>query len=57
MLGIRRVVRVPNARIKKLCRVVEGIDESVLHWFGPVERIEKIGFIKRCMWESVWVVP
>ena len=34
--------RVPNARIRELCgvarRVEERIDESVLRWFGHIER-------------------
>ena len=43
-LGIRRMDRVPNARIRKLCRVAEGmnekIEDSVLCWFGHIERME-----------------
>ena len=38
LLGIRRIDRVPNARIRELCRVIKGIDErideSVLRWRG-----------------------
>ena len=37
-LGIRRMDRVPNARIRELCGVTkevdERIDEGVLRWFG-----------------------
>ena len=44
LLGIRRMVRVPNARIRELCGVAKGveerIDEGVLRWFGNVERLE-----------------
>ena len=44
-LGIRRMNRVPNARIRELCRVKKGlderIDEDVLRWFGYVERMER----------------
>ena len=43
LLGIRRMDKVPNARIRELCRVTEGvdekIDEGVLRWFGQVERM------------------
>ena len=42
LLGIRRMYRVPNARIRELCRVTKGVDkrvdEGVLWWFGHVER-------------------
>ena len=45
LLGIRRLDRVPNARIKELCEVKKGvderIDEGVLPWFGQMERMEK----------------
>ena len=27
LLGIRRIDRVPNARIRQLCRVTKGVDE------------------------------
>ena len=51
MLGIRRMDGVPNARIKELCVVTKGvdemIDESVLQWFGHVERMEKDRIAKR----------
>ena len=44
LLGIRRIGRVLNARIRELCEVKKGlderIDEGVLQWFGHVERIE-----------------
>ena len=45
LLGIRRMDRVPNARIREMCGVVKGvdkkIDEGVLQWFGHVERLER----------------
>ena len=51
LLGITRVDRVPNARIKKLCRVTKGaderIEEGVLRWFGHVESMEKERIAKR----------
>ena len=37
-LGIKRIDRVPNARIRDLCGVTKGLDEKsdedVLRWFG-----------------------
>ena len=40
LLGIRRMGRIPNARIRELFRVTKGvderIDEGVLRWFGHV---------------------
>ena len=45
LVGIKRMDRVPNARIRKLCGVTKGlyerIDEGVLQWFGHVERMER----------------
>ena len=44
LLGIRRMDRVPNARIIELWGVKKGlderIDEGVLRWFGHLERME-----------------
>ena len=43
--------RVPNARIRELCRVGkgldEGIDEGILWWFSHVERMERDRIVKR----------
>ena len=43
--GIRRMDKVPNARIRQLYGVTKGvdekIDEDVLRWFCHVERMEK----------------
>ena len=50
MLGIRRMDRVPNARIRELCGVkkgIEKIDEGVLRWFRNVERMERDTIAKR----------
>ena len=51
LLGIRRMERVPNARIRELCGVTKGVDEKiaedVLRWFGHVERIENDMIVKR----------
>ena len=45
LLGIRRMNRAPNARIKELCEVRKGldarIDEGVVRGFGRVERMER----------------
>ena len=44
LLGIRKIDRVPNARIKELWgttnRVDQRIDEGVLRWFSHVEKRE-----------------
>ena len=51
LLGIRRMDKVPNARIKQLCRLTkvgdEKIDEGVLRWFGHVEGMENDRIAKR----------
>ena len=51
LLGIRRMDRVPNARIRELCGVTKGagerIDESILQWFSHVERMENDRIAKR----------
>ena len=48
---LRRMDRVPNARIRKLCELRKGlderIDEDVLLWFGHVERMERDRIAKR----------
>ena len=50
-LGIRRMDRVPNARIRELCGMAKGvnerIEEDVLHWFRHVERMEHDRIAKR----------
>ena len=51
LVGIRRMNKVPNARIRELCGVTKGvderIDEGVLRWFGHVERMENNRNAKR----------
>ena len=48
----------PNAEIKELCGLTklldERIDESVLLWFGHIERMVEL--LKDYMWKNVWVV-
>ena len=43
LLGIRRIEKVLNARIRQLCGVTNSVDEKtdegVLQWFGHVERM------------------
>ena len=43
LVGIRRIDKNPNARIRQLCGVAKvvnkKINESVLRWFGHVERM------------------
>ena len=51
LLGIKRMGKVPNARIRQLCGVTKGvgekIDESVIRWFGHVKRTETDRIAKR----------
>ena len=51
LLGIRRMDKVPNARIRQLCGATKGVDEKiderVLRWFGHVERMENDRNAKR----------
>ena len=51
LLGIRRLNRVLNVRIRFLCgmtkEVDERIDEGVLRWFGHLERMENDMIAKR----------
>ena len=51
LLGIRRMDRVQNARIREFYGMTKGvdekIDEGVLRWFGHVERMEKERIAKR----------
>ena len=53
LLGINRMARVPNARIRCAERrrgVDEKIDEGVLRWFGHVERMENDRTDKGVCW-------
>ena len=51
LLYIRRMDRVPNARIRELCSVTKGvdkrIDEGIFRWFGHVEKMENDRIAKR----------
>ena len=47
LLGIRRMDRVPNAWIRELCGVAQGVQESVFRWFGHIERIKNDMIAKR----------
>ena len=42
-----RMDRVPNARIRELCGVAKGVDESVLRWFGRIQRMENDRIVKK----------
>ena len=50
-LGIRRIDKVPNARIRELCGVTKRVDkmfyEDDSRWFSHVVRIESDSFPKR----------
>ena len=51
LLGIRRIDKVPNARIRQLFGVTkcvdEKIDKGVLRWFGHVKRMENDSIAER----------
>ena len=50
LLCIRRMDKVPNARIRQLCGVTKGvnekIEESIFRWFGNVERMKNDSIVK-----------
>ena len=57
LLGIRRMDRVPNPRIRELCGAKKGLDESidegVIWWIDHVERMEsdripKKAYVEEC---------
>ena len=54
LLGIKRMDRAPNARIREFCGVTkevnEMIDEGVLRWFDYVEIMENEGIGERVCW-------
>ena len=50
LFSIRRIGRVLNAQIKKLCgvtKLIDEIDEGVLRWWVLVERMERDKMAKR----------
>ena len=57
LLGIRRMDRVQNARIRELCRVKKGLDERIdegVFWqFGHVERMENDRIAKKSLCRRV----
>ena len=40
LLSIRRTDRVPNVHIIALYEVAKGVHESVLRWFGHIEKMD-----------------
>ena len=53
LLSIRRIDRVPNARIREMCRVKgvdERTDEGIFRRFGHVERMENDRNTRRVCW-------
>ena len=54
LLGIRKMDRILNEWIRELYRVMKGvdekIDESILLWFGHVERMEKDRILIVAQW-------
>ena len=53
LLGIMRMDRVPNARIRDMCGVMKGVDEriseGVLRWFSMWRGWKIIGLLKESM--------
>src|SRR5678816_3407074 len=51
VLGVRRIDKIGNERIRELCGVKkwvnEKINESTLRWFGHVEKMEDSQLVKR----------
>ena len=58
LLGVRRIDMVPNAGIRELCGVRMGlderIDETVLRWFGYVEKMERDRIVKSLCRRVCW---
>ena len=53
LLGVRRIDKVPNARVRQLCGVTKGvdekIDEGVRRWFGMSREWRMIGLLRGSM--------
>jgi hypothetical protein len=51
VLGVRRIDKMRNERIRELCGVERGmnerINESLLRWFGHMERMDESRLVKR----------
>ena len=54
LLRSRRMGRVPNVWIRELCGVAKGEDESVLRWFGHMEKMENDRITKKGVCGRVW---
>ena len=54
LLGVRRMDRVPNARIRELYGVAKGVDERI--GSAILKKWRMIGVLKWCMWENGGVV-
>ena len=58
LLVIRRMDRVPYARIRAFCGVKKGlderIDEIVIRWYGHVKRMERDRIAKSLCWRVCW---
>ena len=55
LLGIRRIDRVPNARIRQLSGLTKEVDEI----FDDLSKLKEwgmIGLLKGYIWKCVWVV-
>lgn len=51
IIGVRRVDQIRSERIREMCGIAKGmdelIDESVLRWYGHVERMEGERVVRR----------
>ena len=60
LVGIRKMDKVPNVRLRELYEVTKGvnerIDEGALRWFGHVERIENDRIGRRMYVREVQVI-
>ena len=58
LLVIRRMDRVPNARIRAFCGVKNGLDETtdeiVIRWYCHVKRMERNRIAKSLCWRVCW---
>ena len=65
VLGARRIDKMRNEVIRELCGAEKGvkerISESILRWFGHLERLDESRLVKRlyrgeCVWKTNGVV-
>ena len=61
LLGIRRINRVPSGHMREIYGVTKGVDEmtdgNILQWFGHIEKMEKMVFVRECLGNWFVVQP